>query len=456
MPFWVIAGGLAAIFIAIIIISPAFVEGAPLTARSAFGFTGLMITAGLAFLVLPGAIRNAVFNRRALTIALLLGVLFRLGFLTSTPVYEDDWRRYLWDGAVTLEGVSPYRYSPAEVAMAPEDTSDAALNRLKALDATQDEWPELVNYPYVTTIYPPVAQAAMAVSAGIAPFNLDAWRIVLFLFDAAGLAILLALLRSLKRSPLFALLYWWNPLLIVTTYNAAHMDILLAPFLLGAISMVIKNRPAFAGAALAGAVGVKLWPVLLAPALFIGWLKAPRKFLIASGVFIVLSVAITAPMLTMLGETRSGLAAYSSSWQTFSFLFTALKEGLFAFTDNADSIARAMSGLAIISASLGAALYVRQLPEKLPIALSCVVAVLLFASPTGYPWYVTWLIILLPLAPSIGFATLTATVPLYYLRYYLDAYDYLFLLDYIVTPAAFAIPLLALAIEWRWHHARHK
>ena len=47
------------------------------------------------------------------------------------------------------------------------------------------------------------------------PWSPAAWRIVLLLFDLATLAALLALLRAIGRSPLWAAAYWWNPLLIV-------------------------------------------------------------------------------------------------------------------------------------------------------------------------------------------------------------------------------------------------
>ena len=43
------------------------------------------------------------------------GIAFRLVMLDSWPIQEIDIYRYLWDGAVTTSGISPYRYSPQQV-----------------------------------------------------------------------------------------------------------------------------------------------------------------------------------------------------------------------------------------------------------------------------------------------------------------------------------------------------
>ena len=42
-------------------------------------------------------------------------------------------------------------------------------------------------------------------------------------------------------------------------------------------------------------------------------------------------------------------------------------------------------------------------------------------SPAQFPWYYTWLLPFLCMAPSWGFLSLTALLPLYYLQYYLSS-----------------------------------
>ncbi|MEM8770291.1 MAG: glycosyltransferase 87 family protein [Pseudomonadota bacterium] len=452
-PLFLVGGALALCMAAIAAVSPLYYDGAPLTARNTFIFVGLLIAAGAAYLPLFHFLPRARPERRHLIIMLTVGLLCRLVFFGSTPIYEDDWRRYLWDGAVVNEGISPYRYAPAEAIVrdslgAPiERSDDPALQRLQDLGEANGAWPEYVNYPYVTTIYPPVAQAAMAAANKLAPFSLDAWRLVLLLFDAAALAIIIQLLRASGSSAAWALVYWWNPLIIYAGYNAAHMDLLIAPFLLGALYFVKGDRPFAAGALLVGAIGVKIWPALLAPALFARWSHTPLRFAAIALFITALSALTLAPMLSLVSETRSGLSAYSGSWQTFSFLFSAIKGFFSLLNENADMAARIVFGLSAVGASLGAGVFVRNREQRLSSALLFVAGALFFLSPTGYPWYAIWLFVFLPFAPSIGVAALTASLPLYYGRYWLVQAGYENILVYAVTPLAFAAPLALIAWE---------
>jgi len=45
-------------------------------------------------------------------VLILCGLVLRLSFFGSQPIYENDYKRYLWDGAVTATGSNPYEYSP--------------------------------------------------------------------------------------------------------------------------------------------------------------------------------------------------------------------------------------------------------------------------------------------------------------------------------------------------------
>ena len=43
------------------------------------------------------------------------GLFARLILIPSSPILEDDFYRYLWDGAVTANEFNPYVYSPQDV-----------------------------------------------------------------------------------------------------------------------------------------------------------------------------------------------------------------------------------------------------------------------------------------------------------------------------------------------------
>lgn len=449
-------GAIAACLAGVRLCSSAFVYAAPLPVLENFIVVALMIAAGLASILLARVIANARPRRGDLIVAVGLGLAMRLLFFGSTPILEDDWRRYLWDGASLIEGVDPYAHPPADALGVdpfgrPIETTDETRARLIALGAGEPEFPETVNYPYLTTIYPGTAQLAFAAAAAVSRFDLDAWRGALLLADGLAFFLMIRLLDAGGRARLWSLLYWWNPLLIVTAYNMGHMDLLLAPCLLAALLARRADRPAMAGAALGLAVGVKIWPLLLAPVLFIGWLRRPRALLIAGGALAFIAALLLAPMILALADARSGLAAYSLEWRRFAFLFPALVAGLDAVGLEGDRPARLIIAGAVSVVALAAAWRVRHevraKTSRVAAAMTAVAAALYFLSPTGYPWYAIWVFVFLPFAPSYGLAALAASLPLYYLRYYFQKNGMADVVTFGLAPAAFGLPLVTLIIE---------
>ena len=308
-------------------ISPAFSYGTAPPLEAVVAFAMLMMIAGGAFLALLLLVPRMTRHKTALFCFVGFGLLMRLIFFGSTPIYEDDWYRYLWDGAVLSNGVNPYVVAPADASLvnslgrATPPSMDPETQALQKLGADNAYWPERINYPFVTTIYPPVAQAAFALAHLIEPFNLNAWRFVLLIVDVVALGVILHLLKRWNRSPLWVLLYWWNPLVIFTTFSAAHMDILLVPFVGAALLLVAQEKPRLSAIALGAAAGVKFWPIILAPVLFRRW-RANFKML-ASITFVFFSALLffVGPMFLFFAPEESGLSVYANTWQRNAFLF---------------------------------------------------------------------------------------------------------------------------------------
>ncbi len=86
--------------------------------------------------------------------------------------------------------------------------------------------------------------------------------------DLLAGVLLLFLLRALGRSPLAVLIYLWNPLVIFEVAHSAHVDALVLPLLAAAFLARLKGRPVLTGLLLGLAASMKLFPVLLVPALW--------------------------------------------------------------------------------------------------------------------------------------------------------------------------------------------
>ena len=394
-------------------------DPAPWPIDPIFLAVGLMMTAGLAYMALPAVLARQAPTVRSIVAMVLVGLALRLVLLASVPILEIDYFRYLWDGGVLAAGLNPYAVAPAEV------LAGTAPEAWQALGQAAGDTLEQINYPHLTTIYPSLAQGAFALAHWLEPWSLSALRLTLLGFELAGLALLLLLLRELGRSPLWAALYWWNPLVAKELINSAHMDALLVPVILGALLLAARGRGLWSSALLALAAGIKLWPALLLPSLLRPlW---PRRLLVlaATALFAVLAALLLAPQVLTKLDGGAGLVAYAQGWERNDALFGLLRgatalllEAFGLFHWNAERLARALLAVILIGLSLGLNLRAAQSATILCQRTLFVVAALFLLSPTGYPWYFVWLAPLLAVVPVTGLLALTVMLPLYYLRFY--------------------------------------
>lgn len=187
-------------------------------------------------------------------VIMLFAVAPRLLLLPMKPTLSDDMFRYVWDGRVQNNGLSPYQYPPDAAEVAQFHTDDTTV------------WPHINRKPYVT-IYPPGAQIAYAIIWRIVGDSITGFKAVFVLAELVGAWLLARLLQALDQPPQRVLIYLWSPLLIFEVAHAGHVDGLMLPFLVLALWARIKEYYWLLGLALGLAVLVKLMPLLLLPVL---------------------------------------------------------------------------------------------------------------------------------------------------------------------------------------------
>lgn len=234
----------------------------------------------------------------------------------------------------------------------------------------------------------------------------------------------------------------------MTTFNAAHMDILLVPFIIGTILLISRDKLRLASIPLAAAAAIKFWPIILAPIIFRKIRYNLKELIIVSAIFTISVTVLFWPMLTTIDPSNSGLSVYANTWQRNAFLFHRLENFLDGLTYDPGLIARII--IAIVSLAVIARFtFAKETRlETLPRHLFYTIIVFYFLSPTGYPWYATWVFMLLPFVPSYGAAAMTLTLPLYYSRYYFEAINQSAIFNNILVPIEFSIPILILAFEF--------
>ena len=458
---------LLAVYVGVVVVSDGFVYAQWDITRQTLIYIALAITAGLLcsclLWLVPRLPKSGHVVGKALGVIFLIGLLARLMMFASNPVLEDDWHRYLWDGASVANGIDPYAYAPAEatpitrLGERPGWSDDPQLADLQALTEEDIVVYARVNYPYFKTIYPPIAQAGFGLAHILAPFSLNGWRAVLLMVDLGSFVLMCFALKAFGRSVLWSGLYWWNPVIVLEMFNAGHMDGLIVPFLVGVLLLARLGRLRLALLALAGAAAVKLWPALLAPALVRRAMFKPVALIGYASLFCIAAGVLLWPQLSHVfgyvpGEgfgvldSDQGLVAYAEGWRRNAFLFTMLSDGLLGWLDDDGAAARRIVMLVVAGGALLLAWRRPQDTEALPATFLATIALLIFLSPTGYPWYQIWLAGLIPFAPRLGYLALMTTAPLYYTRFLLGDSDPIY--QYLIVPVAFGVPLILLLLPF--------
>ncbi len=394
---------------------------------------------------------SAVNERKALFFVFAVGLLLRGVMLFSAPVLEDDYFRYLWDGAVTAHGIDPYQYSPEQVM-----EGRVQAPKLERLGKESGEVIKNINHSHLSTIYPPVSQVFFAVSHKLAPFDFGFWRVFLLFFDLVTFFLLLTILRDLNLPSANVMIYWWNPLLVNVIFNSGHFEALVFPFVLSALILAYRSRAVFSMLALASGVGIKLWPIVLLPSVLRACSAKVVDGIRYALIFSILLFVVLLPLMLTELDGLSGFVAYGRSWENNSSFFQIVLFVLRGIINAADFDPKHLQIYArvLIAVALSAWILfqiIRYDLSRLDLfrrSLFIVAAVFLL-SPTQFPWYYTWLLPFLVIVPKFSLVVLTSQLSLYYLWFYFEPRGMEHLFKNVVVWVEFLPVWILLIFEFR-------
>lgn len=377
-------------------IDPPAVPGPPHVARLGWLVLLLSLSAAVYFGALRLVLRHGPWPKHTLWLVLGIAALLRASLLTVPPMLSTDIYRYVWDGRVQAAGINPYRYIPADPALA--FLRDSQI------------YPHINRKDYARTIYPPVAEMVFGLVARIWN-SVDAVRLAMLAFEALGIGAMLQLLplAGLPRERI--LLYAWNPLAVWSFASDGHVDAIALGLLGLALLLRARHREGWAGAALAGAVLAKFLPLVLVPALLRGghfW----RPALAGLAVILLGYAAFDRAGTHLLGflphyGTEEGLASGQGIW---------LLAGLASITPLPQAAGAAYAAVvALLYLVLGLILMRRPVPANDAYRLcqdaGILIGFTLVAISPHYHWYFAWGALPAVVAPSAALLWL-ATAPL--------------------------------------------
>ncbi|MFQ5342225.1 MAG: hypothetical protein ACE5F6_11835, partial [Anaerolineae bacterium] len=323
-----------------------------------------------------------------------------------------------------------------------------------------------VDHAWMATPYPPASELTFATVYRLAPENPTAMQIVFTLFDLATAVVLVQILRRLRIPEERVLIYAWNPLIVVEFAHSAHVDSLMTLWGMLAIYWLIAGHRTRSAVALALATLTKFVPALLLP-VFVRWWGVKRTLLYGGLVGLAFVPFLGAGLGLGGGAQGTGLfgalRVYATQWKTNDGLFFWLVRALDARVNDPLPAAKVvvlltllMLGLAVLLRSGGGE------PAVIGRAVLLLSAYLLL-TPAMFPWYLTWLIALLPLLPlrrslaaltfAAGWLYFAAAVNLSYL-FYLDPanpreYEWIRRTEYLPLFAALVVAVVLYGRERR-------
>ena len=323
-------------------------------------------------------------------------VLFRLLLLFTAPTLSDDVYRYLWDGYVAHQGVSPY----AHTINAPE------------LDYLDNPVRAQANNAWMASPYLPAAQLVFWGVTAVVPLRPLFIQIAMTLFDLGSGFLIARLLTLASLPPQRLILYLWNPLVIVEVAHGAHLDAWMIFLALLAVTLTlhtsqftIHNSQFLSPLLLALATLTKLLPALLAPILFWHWNWAQRTL------YGLLTIALLIPFGLQAGWGLTGeldgtglfgaLRIYGQ-WSFNSGLFHWLevwlgKQGVVDAAAGGKLIVFGLFGALMTAVFLLARTRLAPRDALRLMAVPFMGYVLL--TPTLHPWYTLILLAFLPFLP---------------------------------------------------------
>lgn len=321
--------------------------------------------------------------------AIYASILFRLSLIIAIPSLSDDFYRFIWDGHLLNDGISPFSQLPSDlIANSPHP---AGINK---------ELYDNLNSSGYFTVYPPLNQVIFWLSTYLFPSSRLGSVIVLRLFIlAAEFGSIYLIRRLLKVNQLpekNVLLYALNPLVIIELTGNLHFEALVTVFLVWSLLALQQTKLVTAAVTLALSIGSKLVPLIFLPLLLkrLSWNKLLWFYAVTALVLMALFVPLILDSSFIKGMSNS-LSLYFQKFEFNASVYYITREIGYA-VKGYNIIATAGKGLALCTFLTILIYSLLQKPRLVALsqAMLWALTIYLVFATTVHPWYVAPLVAL--------------------------------------------------------------
>ena len=386
--------------------------------KSIIGYTTIYISTSVFFIVLCWQIFLLKISQKYIYSFLAAIVILRIVFIPVHPIGSDDYYRYLWDGKLQANGINPYAYAP--------DAKELTYLHSEIL-------PKYVNHANMKTLYPPLTEILFYISYLISGESYLGLKLLLLFFDLITIYGIFLILKKLNFNKKYLLLYAFSPLPIFQFFVDAHADGFGLAFIILAIFFYLDNRKILSYIMIGLSICIKPIGLLFIPLLFFTEKSISERIkVILTPVFICTAMYIP---YVFTGTPFQALIKFTENWTFNGIIFDILN----SFMHNNQKV-RLICGIIYFFIFLFILFKEKDLLEKIYLSIF----LLLIFSPVVHPWYVSWLVILLPFVPrwsGIFYVSLVSLTSITDLNYQLNGvwkeYTIVLILEYVPVLAIF-------------------
>ena len=289
--------GIGAVLVGLTLVTPFAFE-----AYGDNGFIVLNIAAGLLTIAATQLAERAP-SDRALLLIFGFGIALRGYVLLFDPLLSSDIYRYVWDGRVQAAGINPYRYFPADEALA--FLRDGAI------------FPHINRADTAVTIYPPVTQLFFLIVTRIGE-SVTVMRLALLGCEAVTVTLIMLLLRRMNRPVTLVIAYLWHPLPLWEIANSGHVDALMVALMLLGLWIALTGHALRGAVVIAFSILVKPYVAPVLAGIWRPWdLKMPLVVIAAVALCYLPYLSVGSGVLGFLTKgylTEEGISAGDDLW----------------------------------------------------------------------------------------------------------------------------------------------
>ena len=275
--------------------------------------SGVIILGGIYFYFL----KHNTFSIKEI---LLFAFLFRAVLMISPPNLSDDYYRFVLDGQLQVKNENPYLFNPNIDDYNPKETEIKFYKEVY----------EGLNSKNYYTVYTPLNQYIFKLSSYLSGTNLNKnvfyLKFFILLFEMALIILLLKMLKLLKRKENLAIIYAFNPLVVIELVGNVHFEGMMLFFLLFSLYFLQKNKIIFAGILFGMAINTKLIPLIFLPLIlrYVGLKKSVVFYFFVGIINVLLFAPFFAPEL--FANFSSSINLYFKSFEFNASLYYLFRE----------------------------------------------------------------------------------------------------------------------------------